>query len=158
MPLMFGHGSVARLPVTQLQTNSGVLPSVDQLRPAIDRYSPGGDTHLPSTAEAGHSVPLAEVVEARLGELSGSYDGERPGVEGVQAVLFSAHVGIVTRWSLVGHVLDAPRNKWARGRRSGETRVQIATWLFALVCCWFGNNWPCTRKLQAKVDIKSNEY
>lgn len=79
----------------------------------VDRYCPGADTHLPSTAEAGHSVPLAEVVEARLGELSGRYDGERPGVEGFQAVLFSAHVGIVTRWSLVGHVLNSTGNKWA---------------------------------------------
>lgn len=74
---------------------------------------PWCDTHLPTTAEAGHSVPLAEVVEARLGELSRRYDGERPGVEGFQAVLFSAHVGIVTCWSLVGHVLNTTRNKWA---------------------------------------------
>lgn len=84
---------------------------------------PCDDTHLSSTAEAGHSVTLAQVVEARLGELSGGYDGERPGVEGVQAVLLSAHVGIVTCWSLVGHILYTTRAKWAGGWWGREAHV-----------------------------------
>lgn len=81
------------------------------------------DTHLSSAAEAGHSVTLAQVVEARLGELSGSYDGERPGLEGVQAVLLSAHARVVACWSLVGHVLHTTRAKWARRWWSREAHV-----------------------------------
>lgn len=118
--------------------------------PARYRLSPHAGTHLPPTAEAGHPIPLAEVVEACLGELSRSHDCEGPRVEGVQAVLLSAHVGIVTCRSLVGHVLYTTRTKWAGGRRGGEAHVQIANWLFALVCWWVGNSRPGTRKLQVK--------
>lgn len=81
------------------------------------------DTHLPSTAKAGHSVTLAQVVEPRLGELSRSYDGESPGVEGVHAVLLSAHVRIVACWSLMGHVLHTTRAKWAGWWWSREAHV-----------------------------------
>lgn len=79
--------------------------------------------HLSSATEAGHSVTLAQVVEARLGELSGSYNGECPGVEGVQAVLLSAHARVVACWSLVGHVLYATRAEWAGGRWSGKAHI-----------------------------------
>lgn len=84
---------------------------------------PCDDTYLSATAEAGHLVPLAKVVEASLGKLGGGYDSERPGVEGIQAVLLSAHVWIVARWSLVGHVLHTTRAKWAGGWRSREAHV-----------------------------------
>lgn len=114
------------------------------------------DTHLPPTAEAGHSVPLAQVVESCLGELCGSYDGECPGLEGVQAVLLSAHVGIMTCWSLVGHVLYTTRTKRAWGWRGREAHVQVANWLFALVCWWVGNSWTCTGKLQIEAGKKNH--
>lgn len=81
------------------------------------------DTHLSSTAEASHSVTLAQVVEARLGELCGGDDGERPVVEGVKAVLLSAHAGVVACWSLVGHVFHSSGAKRAGGRWSREAHV-----------------------------------
>ncbi|KAA8586945.1 hypothetical protein FQN60_000781 [Etheostoma spectabile] len=102
MPLVLGYSSVTWLP-------PGSCPC--------------DDTHLSSTAEAGHSVALAQVVEARLGKLSRSYDGECPGMEGVQAVLLSAHAGVVACWSLVGHVLYTTRAEWTGGWGSSKAHI-----------------------------------
>lgn len=95
-------------------------------------------THLPSATEAGHPVALAQVVEARLGQLSGGDDRGGPGVERVQALLLPAHVGVVAGGSLVGHVLHAARAQRAGGRWGGEAHVQITHWLFTLAGCCVG--------------------
>lgn len=127
-----------------------MLPCAAGARPATDLLLT--QLHLASTAEAGHPVPLAEVVEAGLGQLGGGDDAERPRVEGVQAVLLSAHVGIVACWSLVGHVLYTARAKRAGGGGCTEAHVQVTNWLLALVGRGVGNSWPGTRKLQGKAE------
>lgn len=95
-------------------------------------------THLASAAEAGHSVSLAHVVEAGLGQLGRRDDGERPGVEGVQTLLLPPHVGVITRWPLVRHVLHATGAQGAGGRRRREAHVQITHWFFTLTGCGVG--------------------
>lgn len=113
------------------------------------------DTHLASTAVAGHSVPLTQVVEACLGQLSGCYDGDGPGEEGVQAVLLSAHAGVVARRSLVGHVLDTAGAQWTGGWRGREAQVKVADRLFALARWRVQSSWAGTGKLEGKENIKT---
>lgn len=118
------------------------------LHPFTSRSTDG--THLSTAAEAGHAVALAQVVEAGLGELTWSYDGESPRVERVQAVLLFALAGVVARWSLVGHVLYAPRAERAGGRWSREAHVEVTNRLFTLAHCRVRSRWARSRKLQEK--------
>lgn len=75
-------------------------------------------------------------------------------MEGVQAVLLSAHAGIVARWPLVGHVLYAARAQRAGRRWSRETHVQVANWL-VLAYCRVRSSWAWTRKLEEKTKTKN---
>lgn len=103
------------------------------------------DAHLSAAAEAGHPVTLAQVVEARLGQLCGGDDGKRPGVEGVQTVLLPAHAWVVARRSLMGHVLYTPRAQGTGGWQSREGRVQETNRILDLAYWRVGS-----RKLEEK--------
>lgn len=71
-------------------------------------------------------------------------------MEGVQAVLLSAHGWVVACWSLVGHVLNTSRAQWAGGRRSREGHIQVANRLFTLAYCCVSSSWAGTRKLDKR--------